>query len=181
MGHENVCLYLSEVHMNKVFFTTIDITTGIIIYMIVGYNTHESILKTIINDCRKDEYSNNIRKVDTMRRSTKIHPKDGSLASYRPQLLFLQVCVKNSVHGGGELCIQACTRAPPASQADTPHGQTPPVPPGRHPPHGHCSGRYASYWNAFSFKIIFWWILRTILERRILCKEALKTIWRTGL
>ena len=33
--------------------------------------------------------------------------------------------------------------------ADTPPGQTPP------PPDGHCSGRYASYWNAFLFQNMF--------------------------
>ena len=41
------------------------------------------------------------------------------------KVMFLQNCVKNSAQGG-------CT------------------PLGRHPPPvGHCSGRYASYWNAF--------------------------------
>ena len=55
-------------------------------------------------------------------------------------LMFSQACVKNSVHGG-------CT----------------PLPPGRHPPRladippdGHCSGRYASYWNAFLFVNFSW-------------------------
>ena len=48
---------------------------------------------------------------------------------------------------------------------DTPPGQTPQVdtlpgqtPPGRHPPppaDGYCSGRYASYWNAFLFTVFF--------------------------
>ena len=35
--------------------------------------------------------------------------------------------------------------------------QTPPLgrhPPGRHPSDGHCSGRYASYWNAFLLYIL---------------------------
>ena len=47
-------------------------------------------------------------------------------------------------------------RQTPHPQADTPLGkpslwQTPP-PLGRHPPvDGHCSRRYASYWNAFLF------------------------------
>ena len=38
------------------------------------------------------------------------------------------------------------------SDTPCPPGQT--APPGRHPPpprDGHCSGRYASYWNAFLF------------------------------
>ena len=103
------------------------------LYMIVGYNTHESILKKIINDCRKDEYTNNIRKMDTLRRSTKIHPKDGSLASYRPQLLlrkgnvFTSVCQEFCPWGGGKLCIQACTRQThPMGRHLLPPRQTPP-------------------------------------------------------
>ena len=50
--------------------------------------------------------------------------------------MILQVCVKNSVH-----------RHPPP----------PPGRLGRHPPppgDGHCSGRYACYWNAFLFSIM---------------------------
>ena len=53
------------------------------------------------------------------------------------KVMFLHLSVSHSVHRGGCLpggCIPACT------------GQTPP--PGRHP---HCSGRYAAYWNAFSY------------------------------
>ena len=64
--------------------------------------------------------------------------------------------------------------------ADTP-GQTPPwadtAPPGRPPADGYCSGRYASYWNAFLFhyevflihnhgvivykKVLIWYICAT--------------------
>ena len=40
------------------------------------------------------------------------------------------------------------TRQTPPSQADTP-GQTPP------PPGGDCSGRYASYWNAFLCRSVY--------------------------
>ena len=56
------------------------------------------------------------------------------------------------------------TPPPDRHRADTPPGQTPPrqtptwqtppsqTPPSRHPPRdGYCSGRYASYWNAFLF------------------------------
>ena len=51
-------------------------------------------------------------------------------------------------------CQSFCSQGPGGCLADTPpgrhpHGQTPR---GRHlppPPDGHCSGRYASYWNAF--------------------------------
>ena len=57
---------------------------------------------------------------------------------YRPQrscgkVMFSQACVKNSVHRGEGVCPSACW--------DTLPGQT--------PPGGHCSERYASYWNAF--------------------------------
>ena len=50
------------------------------------------------------------------------------------------------------------------TQADTPldrhtqPGETPlraDTPPSRHPLDSHCSGRYASYWNAFFFKVYF--------------------------
>ena len=46
-------------------------------------------------------------------------------------------------------------RQTPHPQADTPLSRHPlgQTPPGRHPPPSddHCSGRYASYWNAFLF------------------------------
>ena len=71
---------------------------------------------------------------------------------YRPQrscgkVIFSQVCVKNSVQG-----VSASVHA----RRYTPHGQTSlrRHPPGQIPPNGHCSRRYASYWNAFwLFKI----------------------------
>ena len=58
--------------------------------------------------------------------------------------MFSQACVKNSVHSGG--CL------PDTPWADPPN--THPLP-GRHIllPAGYCSGRYASYWNAFLFNI----------------------------
>ena len=63
------------------------------------------------------------------------------------------------------VCIPACT-VTDTPLADTPWQiipwQTPPcqAPPGRHtpadkPPDSHYSGRYASYWNAFLFTILF--------------------------
>ena len=73
--------------------------------------------------------------------------------------VFTPMC--DSVHGGvwqtppGEISI-------PPGQTPNPTGQTPP--PGQTPPWadiplgtpaprgGHCSGRYASYWNAFLFR-----------------------------
>ena len=55
---------------------------------------------------------------------------------------FSWACVKNSVYRGGEVY----TPLPPSKH--------PPSPMGRHPPpraDSYCSGRYASYWNAFLF------------------------------
>ena len=59
---------------------------------------------------------------------------------------------------------------PPPRQTTHPLGRHPPLgkhsPLGRHPspadtppPEGHCSGRNASYWNAFLFHFYFWWKL----------------------
>ena len=48
------------------------------------------------------------------------------------KVLFSQARAKNSVHRG---------------RYTLPPGR--PTPPGRHPPDGHCGGRYASHWNAF--------------------------------
>ena len=87
------------------------------------------------------------------------------------RVMFSQACVKNSVHSGvyptmywaGGVCISVCTgrvcvadtpwadthpRQTPSSWADTPR-QTPPW--ADTSSDGHCSGRYASYWNAFLF------------------------------
>ena len=58
--------------------------------------------------------------------------------------------------GGGGVCPSSCWDTP--RWADNPPRQTPPrqTPPGRPPPRdGHCSGWYASYWNAFLFIIHF--------------------------
>ena len=54
-----------------------------------------------------------------------------------------QACVKNSVHG--VWCLVVYTPPPADTHSLGRH------PLGRHPPpqDGHCSGRYASYWNAF--------------------------------
>ena len=75
------------------------------------------------------------------------------------KVMFSQSCVKNSIHGSGEVYTPLET-----PQADTPwththsHLDTPPprthtYPLGK-PPDGHCRGRYASYWNAFLFQQI---------------------------
>ena len=98
----------------------------------------------------------------------------GDVIFYR-KVMFSQACVKNSVHGGGVSTrhfLPGQTRqTPPPRQADTPQVDTPL---GRHPQvdtplradtpsgqtllwtdtppaDGHCSRRYASYWNAFLF------------------------------
>ena len=81
------------------------------------------------------------------------------------KVMFSQACVKNSVHKR-----RWCT----LHWADTPLGRNPPgqTPLGRHPPwaepppprqtdplpspaDGYCSGRSASYWNAFLFTMPF--------------------------
>ena len=62
--------------------------------------------------------------------------------------MFSQACVKNSVHMGHALGQAAPL---PSARWDTPPGQTPTGQ--TSPPHGHCSGRYASYWNAFLYQI----------------------------
>ena len=62
--------------------------------------------------------------------------------------LVSQACVKNSVHGRGRGCLPQCMlgytprQTPP--QADTSPG------------YGYCSGRYASYWNAFLYFQFLW-------------------------
>ena len=75
--------------------------------------------------------------------------------------MFSQACVKNSVRGGSTRLGQTRQTPPPGRQAppfwqadvpwqaDTPRADTPLA--DRHPPpaDGYCSGRYASYWNAF--------------------------------
>ena len=73
------------------------------------------------------------------------------------KVMFSQTCVKNSVHeeGGGGLSASG-------SGGCTPPGQTPP-----HPQDGHCSRRYASYWNAF------------LLVVRLLKQRATYLIWLT--
>ena len=82
---------------------------------------------------------------------------------YRPQrtwgkVMFSQVCVKNSVHGGtGGVCLSACWDTQPPEHTPPPPGRHPSwgdflytdTPVGRHPSSSHCcSRRYAFYWNA---------------------------------
>ena len=94
---------------------------------------------------------------------------------YRPQrscgkVIFSQASVILFTGGGVcPACIGADTPSPcrHSPRPDTPWEDTPQgrhVPLGRHPPgqtrpgkhpppYGHCSGRYASYWNAFLYFI----------------------------
>ena len=64
--------------------------------------------------------------------------------------VFISVC--HSVHGWGVSASGSGGCTPPA---DTPIGRHPPRQTSPRadnpPPDGHCSGRYASYWNAFLF------------------------------
>ena len=69
-------------------------------------------------------------------------------------LEFFLVTVRNSSCGKVMFSqVSVCPRGEgctPSCQADiTPPRQT------RPPPDGYCSGRYASYWNAFLLKIVF--------------------------
>ena len=70
------------------------------------------------------------------------------------KVIFSQACVKNSVHRG--LGCKPLGRHTP-SWADSPLGRQPPwvdTPWAEIPTsEDHCSGRYASYWNAFLFYI----------------------------
>ena len=93
--------------------------------------------------------------------------------------MFLHLSVSHSVHGGSTPPGKHTLGSTHPQEAHThPQGSTPPLgsttrkhtPLGKHPPgstppeapprdahllppEGHCSGRYASYWNAFLFKI----------------------------
>ena len=71
------------------------------------------------------------------------------------KVMFSQACVKN----GGVYQTPPQQTRQTLPQADNPMGRHPPgqTPPGHMPPSprqvplGYCSGRYASYWNAFLF------------------------------
>ena len=54
--------------------------------------------------------------------------------------MFSQACVKNCPWGEGVHPLPGQTPLPPPSRQTPPRADT--------PPDGHCSGRYASYWNA---------------------------------
>ena len=77
----------------------------------------------------------------------------GMHSYYRPQrkfakVMFLHLSVSHSVHGGGGVCLSACWDTPPREQTPT-------------RPCSACweiratSGRYASYWNAYLFVLLF--------------------------
>ena len=71
------------------------------------------------------------------------------------KVMFLHLSVSHSVHKGG--CLPQCMLGYTPSPGQTPPPAWAGTPPGRHPPPPadvHCSGRYASYWNAFLFIII---------------------------
>ena len=70
------------------------------------------------------------------------------------RVMFLHLSVSHSVHKVVSASVRAGIH--PLPRADTP-SRLGRHPPGRHPPSpadGHCSGRYASYWNAFLFESV---------------------------
>ena len=80
------------------------------------------------------------------------------LSSYRPQTKLrkgniLQACVKNSVHGEGHLWQGVCMERGGDMCGRVVHGRGASV--AGWSVHGrkdrHCSGQYASYWNAFLY------------------------------
>ena len=88
------------------------------------------------------------------------HPT-GMLSCYHPQrscgkVIFSQVCVKNSDHGGVSTSAHAGIHTHPCPEHAGIH-TTPaqcmlgyiPLPSACWDRHGYCCGRYASYWNAF--------------------------------
>ena len=77
--------------------------------------------------------------------------------------MFSQACVKNSVH----------------PRQTSPLGR-PPKPP--LPSDGHCSGWYASYWNAFLFKLSYWsteWLSASALSSPSIIIES-DTNWNNS-
>ena len=83
------------------------------------------------------------------------------------KVIFSEACVKNSVHGGGGVCLSACWGAPlwdqePPQDRHPPRDQAHPPGPGTPPSRSRAcweirstSGWYASYWNAFFFLFVF--------------------------
>ena len=63
------------------------------------------------------------------------------------KVMFSQACIKNSVHRG-DMSASGSGGCTPPRQTPTPSRQ-------RHPPDGHRSERYASYWNVFFYLITF--------------------------
>ena len=101
--------------------------------------------------------------------------------------VFTPVC--DSVHRG--VCTPPTDQADTQNQADTPWTrQAPPLDqadtprPGRNlsdqvdtPKDGHCSGQYASYWNAFLFvKQMYSLFILPILVRH--CKTSIRNLWK---
>ena len=121
-----------------------------------------------------------------------VQPLVKSLNCYRPQrswgkVIFSEVCVKNSVHGGG-VCLTACWDTSPGAdttQKQTPREQTPlweqTLPWSRHPQRSACweirttIGRYAFYWNAVLLVIIFGWIRQIVQVGPELWKNSIGT------
>ena len=86
----------------------------------------------------------------------------------RKDNVFRSVCQEFCLQGGclplglGSVDTPRQTRVPPRRHP-FPAGRQP-LPSGRHSPDGHCSGWYASYWNAFLLKFIHKFIGRVIFK-----------------
>ena len=70
--------------------------------------------------------------------------------------IFTSVCQEFCPQWGGG-CLPQCMLWYTPPLADIPPGQTPPLPSACWDRHGYCCGRYASYWNAFLFKVRSHW------------------------
>ena len=99
--------------------------------------------------------------------------------NYRPQrscskVMFLHMSVILSTGGPvWQTHPLADTPSPDTPWADIPLGQTAPQSPWQTPPSdGHCSRRYASYWNAFLYFEYFWSLLNDWFYRHK--KSAIK-------
>ena len=118
---------------------------------------------------------------------------------YRPQrscgkVMFLPVSVILSTGGGGVWKTPLPRQTPPGqtpllgrcpTRADTPLGRHPRADYPPPPADGYCSGRYASYWNAFLFSILIYNVkspidVFTFHEINVIIAAASHNCYRNG-